>query len=151
MRDDLLSAQACVDWAVSHFPPLEKRLQEWVDANVEAHIKELEVSSPNDLIVATEKEPLPLAFNVEVGAYVNVLRSSLDIVATALAYRHSMPNPETRGRQLRATDVREGHRSAGAVFTAEAVTFERPRTRVRQMVDDLESASNSDAASAYQR
>ncbi|KND92154.1 hypothetical protein TOPH_03002 [Tolypocladium ophioglossoides CBS 100239] len=34
-----------------------------------------------------------------------------------------------------------GRRSSGAVFTAEAVTFERPRTRVLQMVDSIESRS----------
>lgn len=38
-----------------------------------------------------------------------------------------------------------GRRSSGAVFTAEAVTFERPRTRVLQMVDTIESRSQSNS------
>ena len=44
----------------------------------------------DDLLVASEKEPLPLAFNVEVGAYINVLRTSLDILATTLGRRHGI-------------------------------------------------------------
>jgi hypothetical protein len=44
--------------------------------------------------VAREKDVLPLAFNVEVGAYVNVMRTSLDILATSLARRFSMPRPD---------------------------------------------------------
>lgn len=44
--------------------------------------------TPNDMVVAVEKEPLPLSFNVEVGAYINAIRSSLDILATAMALYH---------------------------------------------------------------
>lgn len=38
-----------------------------------------------------------------------------------------------------------GRRSSGAVFTAETVTFERPRTRVLDMVDTIESRSQSNS------
>jgi hypothetical protein len=38
-----------------------------------------------------------------------------------------------------------GRRSSGAVFMAEAVTFERPRTKVLQMVDTIESRSQSNS------
>ena len=37
---------------------------------------------------------MPLSFNVEVGAYINAIRSSLDLLATALAERQGMPKPE---------------------------------------------------------
>ncbi|GAO18961.1 uncharacterized protein UV8b_05016 [Ustilaginoidea virens] len=40
-----------------------------------------------------------------------------------------------------------GRRSSLAVFTAEAITFERPRTRVLQMVDTIESRSQSNSPS----
>lgn len=46
------------------------------------------------------------------------------------------------GRLSHSTDD-SGRRSSGAVFMAEAVTFERPRTRVLQMVDTIESRSQS--------
>jgi hypothetical protein len=88
MREDLLHAKASVDWAVSHFPAFQARLDEWCSANVDVDIKKLPDNIPNNLIVATEKGPLPLAFNVEFGAYVNAIRSSLDILASTLAARH---------------------------------------------------------------
>ena len=90
MRDDLLEAQAAIDWATANFPSLKQRLDGWLKLDVRVEIKELEPDVPNDLIVATEKEPLPLAFNVEVGAYLNALRSSLDILACAIARRHGV-------------------------------------------------------------
>jgi hypothetical protein len=37
-----------------------------------------------------EKELLPLAFSVEAGAYINAIRSSLDILAMALVRRHNI-------------------------------------------------------------
>jgi hypothetical protein len=42
------------------------------------------------LIVAEDKEPLPLAFSVEAGAYINAIRSALDILAVTLAKRHGV-------------------------------------------------------------
>ncbi|MGO8865519.1 MAG: hypothetical protein ACLQME_03355 [Alphaproteobacteria bacterium] len=93
MRDDLLEAQAAVDWPVSHFPSLKQRFESWIDHNVEVRIKNPDPQSPYDVIVAVEKEALPLAFNVEVGAYINCIRTSLDILATALAHRYHIPNP----------------------------------------------------------
>jgi len=61
--------------------------------NVEVRFEDLELGNPNRLIVAVEKEPLPLSFNVEVGAHLNTLRSSLDILATALAHRYGIAKP----------------------------------------------------------
>jgi len=94
MRDDLLDAQASVDWAISHFPSLKERLSSWLETKVSVEIKELDTNTANNVIVAVEKEALPRVFNVEVGAYINALRSSLDLLATSLAYRHNIPNAE---------------------------------------------------------
>jgi hypothetical protein len=88
MQDDLLHAKASVDWAVAQFPAFQERLDIWLNENVHASIKELPPDVPNNLVVATEKEAIPLAFNVEAGAYINAIRSSLDILAYALATRH---------------------------------------------------------------
>jgi hypothetical protein len=88
MQSDLFHAQASVDWAVAQFPAFQARLDAWLNANVHASIKELPPGVPNNLIVAAEKEPLPLVFQVEAGAYINAIRSSLDILAATLAQRH---------------------------------------------------------------
>jgi hypothetical protein len=94
MRADLLDAQASVDWAVAQFESLENRINSWLHLNVSARVKETDPPATHDVVVAVEKESLPLSFNVEVGAYINAIRSSLDLLATALAERHGMPKPE---------------------------------------------------------
>jgi hypothetical protein len=88
MRDDLLAAKASVDWAVAQFPAFQSRLDAWLNANIYVTVKELPANTPNNVILAVEKEPLPLAFQVEAGAYINTIRSSLDILAATLARRH---------------------------------------------------------------
>ena len=88
MRDDLLHAQASVDWAVTQLPTLRGRTNAWFKDNIHLAIKDTPANSTNNVIVALEKEPLPLAFQVEVGAYINAIRSSLDILACTLANRH---------------------------------------------------------------
>jgi hypothetical protein len=57
-------------------------------------VEELEPPATNDVILGGAKSDLPLAFQVEAGAYINVLRSGLDMLATALAHRHGMSKPE---------------------------------------------------------
>jgi hypothetical protein len=87
MQDDLLHAKASVEWAVAQFP-VQSRLDAWLNININVSVKELPPDSQNNLIIATEKEAIPLTFNVEVGTYINAIRSSLDILASALAARH---------------------------------------------------------------
>ncbi|MGD0144119.1 MAG: hypothetical protein ABSC92_13250 [Rhizomicrobium sp.] len=94
MKDDLLSASASVNWAVSNFPSFDERLGNWVDENVHVTIKETPPDVPNNVIVAEDKVPLPLEFNAEVGAYINAIRSSLDILATSLVQRYGVSVPE---------------------------------------------------------
>jgi hypothetical protein len=88
MNDDLHHAQASADWAVAQLPSLRKRLNDWLTTNVYTAVRKQPSNVSNNVLVAIEKEPLPLAFQVEVGAYVNAIRSSLDILAATLAYRH---------------------------------------------------------------
>jgi hypothetical protein len=94
MRDDLLDAQACVDWTIAQFPAFAERLREWLRLNIEVGPEESPAPADYNSIVALQKAPLPLAFNVEMGAYVNTIRSSLDVLATALAYRYGVPKPD---------------------------------------------------------
>jgi hypothetical protein len=89
--DDLLDAQACVDWTVEQFPALEDRINGWLRLNV---VVEVEDAGPSDVLVAVQREELARSFNVEIGAYLNTLRSSLDILASALALRHDICAPE---------------------------------------------------------
>ncbi|QIP03969.1 hypothetical protein [Bradyrhizobium symbiodeficiens] len=96
MRPDLLEAQASVDWALSQLPDLSKRLDEWLKRGVTIEIKELPSPADTNLIIAVENELLPLSFQAEVGAYINSIRSSLDILASALVRRHNIPIPENR-------------------------------------------------------
>ena len=77
MRDDLLHAQASVDWAVARMPDLQERLDSWASANVSVEIEDAPPPAGQNPVVATLKEPIPLAFSVEVGAYLNTIRSGL--------------------------------------------------------------------------
>ncbi len=87
---DFADARAAVDWAMANLPSLKDRIKTWLDVNVDTEIKKLDGRAAHDWIVLLEKEPLPKSFSVEVGAYINVIRSSLDILACALANRHGI-------------------------------------------------------------
>ena len=89
-RPDLAEAQACVSWAFSHLAPLTKRLDEWLGRSVVTELRDPGEHATHNLIIGVEKEPLPLSFNVEVGAYINTIRSSLDILAMALVRRYGL-------------------------------------------------------------
>jgi hypothetical protein len=94
MHSDLLEAQASADWALSQLPGLAKRLDEWMDRSIVMELRNPGAVAEHNLIIGVQKEPLPLSFNVEVGAYINALRSGLDILAAALVRRHRLPFDE---------------------------------------------------------
>jgi len=95
MRDDLLEALAAVDWTVSQLPAFEERIRSWLNDNVYVAIVETELPATHDVMVARERCQLPLDFNIEAGVYINVLRSSLDILATAIGKREMVLNPDS--------------------------------------------------------
>jgi hypothetical protein len=89
MRDDLLEARAAVDWAKAQVKVTQRRIEAWRE------------SSPYGLRIDSEKgkkiikyipTDLPVIINVEAGVIVNSIRSSLDILAVALAARNGFPN-----------------------------------------------------------
>jgi hypothetical protein len=88
MQPDLLHAQASVDWAESNLPLFKERLDAWLRKNVDVAIRKQPPNVPNNVVVIEAKESFPLAFQVEAGAYLNVIRSSLDILSSALTNRH---------------------------------------------------------------
>lgn len=94
MRPDLSEAVASVEWAVANFPALGQRLNDWLRGNVEVGPKEMPLPETHNRIIALQKAALPLAFSVEVGAYINALRTSLDLLATAMAYHYGVPRPD---------------------------------------------------------
>lgn len=94
MRDDLLDAQATLDWAKSNFPAFQSLLGEWIANNISVAIRETNANASHDLVIATEKKPLPFSFSVAAGAYINVIRSALDILAVALGKRYGITNPK---------------------------------------------------------
>jgi hypothetical protein len=96
MRSDLLEAQASIDWPSSQFLPFHARLDEWLNANVRIEIRDVSPPATHNPIVAVETELLPLAFSVEAGAYINAIRSSLDILAMALVRRHRVEIDERK-------------------------------------------------------
>jgi hypothetical protein len=94
MNDDLLYAQASVDWAVAQFEAFQKRIDTWIGKNVYAGLVDRGPEHADYAIAPIKKELLPLDFSVEAGAYINVIRASLDILAVSLAYRFQMPKAE---------------------------------------------------------
>jgi hypothetical protein len=94
MQYDLLDAYAAVDWTIAQFPAFDQKIRDWLGANLKAVIEDQPAPATHDVFVMVEKEPLPRAFNVEVGAYINVIRSSLDILASAIGRRHTVLYPD---------------------------------------------------------
>ena len=91
MKSDLLDAQSCVDWTIAHIPLFEQRLQLWLKGNIDVVVRDIPSDPLYNALILREKEPLPLAFNVEAGAYINTLRSSLDILAWTIYRREPEP------------------------------------------------------------
>jgi hypothetical protein len=113
MRPDLLEAQAGVDWPMSQFGDLSIRFDEWLKRGVTIELKELPPPNDRNLIIAVENELLPLNFQAEVGAYINSIRSSLDVLAMVLVKRHNLPIREDRVFFPIVRSKEEFERSAG--------------------------------------
>jgi len=93
MRDDLLEAKAAVEWGISQLPVLQRRIDAWHEKSIEVVTVDLNPQTGKKAKVAREKEPIPLIVNAEVGAIIGSLRSSLDLLAAALAKRNgATPN-----------------------------------------------------------
>lgn len=96
MRDDLLDAHAAVDWGKAQLPVLERRCLSWNEHAVELVVVDEYLQSGQKAWVALEKTPLPAIINAEAGAIIGSLRSSLDLLAAALAKRNGVrPSEDT--------------------------------------------------------
>lgn len=88
MRDDLLDAQAAVEWAVTQIPSLQQEFISWQRANPYPVVQEPDPDGGGRDVAVVYDQPFPLTFNAWVGAIINSLRSSLDLLAVALASRN---------------------------------------------------------------
>jgi hypothetical protein len=94
VRDDLLDAQAAVDWAIAQMDSLQRRLIAWREQPPYRCIAETHPETGKKTVrIRDLKFPSPL-INAEVGAIVNSLRSSLDILITSVAARSHAIAPE---------------------------------------------------------
>ncbi len=93
METDLLPAQAAVDWAKSQFEILERRIEAWRDTGPYKVVPEFDPQRGKQALKIKVLKPLPPIVNAEVGAIINSLRTSLDLLTVALAQRngHSAP------------------------------------------------------------
>jgi hypothetical protein len=96
MRDDLLDAQAAIDWAVTQIPIIQNVFFEWCKEHPYKVVKEFQSQYGGYVFVAYPDGTFPLIHNAWVGVIINSLRSSLDSLAAALARRNgNKPNAET--------------------------------------------------------
>lgn len=142
MRADLLEAQACVDWPMSQLGDLSKRLEDWLTRGVTIELKELPPPAKSNLIVATENELLPLHFQAEVGAYINSIRSSLDVLAMVLVKRHNLPIREDKVFFPIAKSKEDFDRAGGRAQNF----FEGLPELERKLIEDLQPYQGGNAA-----
>ena len=83
MRDDLLDAQAAVDWAVAQLPMLQTRIAAWAGS----YSTRIAVEKGRKAYYVTAN-PVPAIINAETGSIINSIRTSLDLLASALAGRN---------------------------------------------------------------
>jgi hypothetical protein len=93
MRDDLLDAQAVVDWAVSDLPILQERIRRWRNDTPYRLIGDLDTEPGKKLIRLADVKPVPDIISAEAGVIVHAIRSSLDLLAVALAERNGAVDP----------------------------------------------------------
>jgi hypothetical protein len=92
MRDDLLDAQAAIDWAVAQLPTLMARLESWGNGPRYRLVFEPHPEIKKKLIKLADIKQLDPIINAEVGVIINSIRSSLDILITSVALRYGYTN-----------------------------------------------------------
>jgi hypothetical protein len=96
MRDDLLDARTCIDWAVSQIQVLQNRLISWNSKRPYFVLPEVDADTGEHLIMAYSMGPLDPIIPVEAGIIINAIRSALDLLAASLACRNgNNPNADT--------------------------------------------------------
>lgn len=91
MRADLLDAQAAVDWAVAQLPKMQERVINWRRSKPHSFTIDSETEPGKKLYRFRDIRPLDPVVNVEAGIIIHSIRSSLDVLACALAARNGYP------------------------------------------------------------
>src|SRR5579862_5437287 len=94
MRDDLIDAKAAVDWALAQIRILHRRIARWLERGPYFAVTVPDSQPGKELVRVKEREPIPPAVNVEAGAIINMLRTSLDLLAVTLAERNGYERPK---------------------------------------------------------
>jgi hypothetical protein len=98
MRDDLSEAEAAIDWAYAQLPVLQKRIIKWRNNRNYSVVIDVD-SEPGKKLYRLDKiRPFDLLISAEAGAIIHSIRSSLDLLACALAARNGYP--ESRSTQF---------------------------------------------------
>jgi hypothetical protein len=79
---------AYVDWAVAQCHVLEKRIVDWIESSPYVAHTDKDAQTGEETWKVDETEPIPRLINAEAGAIINIIRSSLDLLANALAERN---------------------------------------------------------------
>ena len=95
MQSDLAGAYAAVDWAVSQIEIFDQRINQWIKSCPYIVVAEPDGDPAYNIIKARfQGNSLPLVVNAEAGAIINMIRSSLDILAATLAERNGHIAPK---------------------------------------------------------
>lgn len=89
MRDDILDARSAIDWAKSYIPTIEQQIKSYVRKRPYSLLAEPDPGGTGDqLLIAYNLGPPDPLLNAAIGATINSIRSSLDILFFALIGRH---------------------------------------------------------------
>ncbi len=90
MHSDLREALVPVQWAEAQLPIMERRLAAWNDRNPYGFVVEPDLTSADMELVTVElQHPLDPLIIGDVGAIINSIRTSLDLLMSAIVARHS--------------------------------------------------------------
>ena len=105
MRNDLLDAYAAVDWAIAQLPIIDQAIHAWFKTPPYLLIEELHPEVNQKHFKLAINRPLPGTINAGVGAVINSIRTSLDLLASALAIRNGKTPNSDRHFPIYATDL----------------------------------------------
>lgn len=92
MRPDLLDAEAAIDWAIAQLPVLSERIIAWRRDKPYTIVIDSDSEPGKKLYRLSNIKPLSPLINAEAGAIIHSIRSSLDLLACALAARNGFPD-----------------------------------------------------------
>jgi hypothetical protein len=95
LRDDLLDAQAAINWAEAQSNALTRRLIAWKRDKPYAVLVDTDSQPGKKLYRFADIKPLDPIINAEAGAIIHSIRSSLDLLACTLAARNGFPESKS--------------------------------------------------------